>query len=200
MSIITCTAKTRNDLTVARIVIEVLAQSLNYRLSVTYNDGKSFDVMVPDGQEDNAIAKFKRQAPDLDIYKSSKSTMAKSQKESRIKLEYTIDDEDAYDSGYDAGKDDKKDDDIEDKDKLKASGKSDEYIAGYMDAVKEFNMKSKKFKKESEDEDISYSDGVDAAEDDLDNDFVQSEYDLRSKGYDESYIKGYMDTIKKAGM
>lgn len=143
MSILTCTAKTRNDLTVARIVIEVLAQSLNYRLSVTYNDGKSFDVMVPKGAEENAIAKFKRLAPDLDIYKSSKATMAKSQKESRIQ-EDKIEDEDAYDTGYDAGKDDKKDDDVEDKAKLKASGKSDEYIAGYMDAVKE--MRSVKVK------------------------------------------------------
>lgn len=195
MSIITCTAKTRNDLTVARIVIEVLAQSLNYRLSVTYNDGKSFDVMVPDGQEDNAIAKFKRQAPDLDIYKSSKSTMAKSQKESR-KLEYTVDDEDAYDSGYDAGKDDKKDDDVETKDHLKASGKSDEYIAGYMDAVKEFKLKSKGAKKESDyDDQLEYEQGYEDATNDIEDGKTKSDEELKDE--DPWYVRGYKDRMEE---
>ena len=83
MSIVTCTAKTRNDLSVARIVIEVLAQSWGYKCSVTYNDGKSFDIMVPAGAEENAILKFKRLAPDLDIYKSDKKAMATAQTESR---------------------------------------------------------------------------------------------------------------------
>lgn len=86
MSIVTCKAKTQNDLTVARIVLEVLCQSLNYRCSVTYNDGKSFDVLIPDGAEDNAIMKFKRLAPDLEYTKSSKSVMAKSQMESNKKI------------------------------------------------------------------------------------------------------------------
>lgn len=82
MSIVTCTAKTRNDLSVARIVIEVLAQSWGYKCSVTYNDGKSFDVMVKDGAEANAIEKFKRLAPDLTFTQSNKK-MATSTTESR---------------------------------------------------------------------------------------------------------------------
>lgn len=82
--IITLTANTRNDCTVARVVVEVLCQSWGYPVSVTYNDGKSFDVKVPnDKVADNAIAKFKRLAPDLNIRKSSKDTMAKSVKESK---------------------------------------------------------------------------------------------------------------------
>lgn len=83
MSIVTCTAKTRNDLSVARIVVEVLAQSWGYKCSVTYNDGKSFDVMVPTGAEQNAILKFKRLCPNLDIYKSDKKAMATAKTESR---------------------------------------------------------------------------------------------------------------------
>lgn len=86
MSIVTCTAKTRNDLSVARIVIEVLAQSWGYKCSVTYNEGKSFDIMVPAGAEENAIQKFKRLAPDLDIYKSDKKAMATAQTESRRRM------------------------------------------------------------------------------------------------------------------
>lgn len=89
--IITLTAKTRNDCTVARVVVEVLCQSWGYPVSVTYNDGKSFDVKVPnDKVADNAIAKFTRLAPDLTIRKSSKDTMAKSVKESKSVKEASV--------------------------------------------------------------------------------------------------------------
>lgn len=83
MSIIACTAKSRNALTVARTVIEVIAQKWNYKVSVTYNDGKSFDLQVPKGSEKSVMSMISTYAPELSVKNSSKAKLPT--KESKVR-------------------------------------------------------------------------------------------------------------------